>query len=40
MAVKRGEVWLADLSPMRGTEQSDVCPVPEERDTQYFARNS
>ncbi len=27
MAVKRGEVWLADLSPTRGTEQSGVRPV-------------
>ena len=27
MAVKRGEVWKADLSPTRGTEQSGVRPV-------------
>src|SRR5271168_2605014 len=27
MAVRRGEVWLADLSPTRGTEQSGVRPV-------------
>jgi mRNA interferase MazF len=27
MAVKRGEVWLTDLSPTRGTEQSGVRPV-------------
>jgi mRNA interferase MazF len=27
MAVKRGEVWLADLSPSKGTEQSGVRPV-------------
>ncbi|HEY7154550.1 MAG TPA: type II toxin-antitoxin system PemK/MazF family toxin [Gemmataceae bacterium] len=27
MAVKRGEVWLADLSPTRGTEQAGVRPV-------------
>ncbi len=27
MAVMRGEVWQADLSPMRGTEQSGVRPV-------------
>jgi mRNA interferase MazF len=27
MAVKRGEVWRADLSPTRGTEQSGVRPV-------------
>jgi mRNA interferase MazF len=27
MAVKRGEVWLADLSPTRGTEQTGVRPV-------------
>ncbi len=27
MAVKRGEVWQADLSPTRGTEQSGVRPV-------------
>jgi mRNA interferase MazF len=27
MAVKRGEVWRADLSPTRGTEQAGVRPV-------------
>lgn len=27
MAVKRGEVWKADLSPTRGTEQSGGRPV-------------
>ncbi len=27
MAVTRGEVWRADLSPTRGTEQSGVRPV-------------
>jgi mRNA interferase MazF len=27
VAVKRGEVWLADLSPTRGTEQAGVRPV-------------
>lgn len=27
MAVKRGEVWRADLSPTRGSEQSGVRPV-------------
>ncbi len=27
MAVKRGEIWLAGLSPTRGTEQSGVRPV-------------
>jgi mRNA interferase MazF len=27
MAVARGEVWLADLSPTIGTEQSGVRPV-------------
>lgn len=27
MAVKRGEVWKADLSPTRGTEQSGARPV-------------
>jgi mRNA interferase MazF len=27
VAVKRGEVWKADLSPTRGTEQSGVRPV-------------
>jgi mRNA interferase MazF len=27
MAVMRGEVWLADLSPTRGTEQAGVRPV-------------
>jgi mRNA interferase MazF len=27
VAVRRGEVWRADLSPTRGTEQSGVRPV-------------
>lgn len=27
MAVKRGEVWKADLAPTRGSEQSGVRPV-------------
>lgn len=27
MAVKRGEVWRADLAPTRGSEQSGVRPV-------------
>jgi mRNA interferase MazF len=27
MAVSRGEVWKADLSPTRGTEQSGIRPV-------------
>jgi mRNA interferase MazF len=27
MAVNRGEVWLADLAPTRGTEQTGICPV-------------
>jgi mRNA interferase MazF len=27
VAVTRGEVWRADLSPTRGTEQSGVRPV-------------
>ncbi|HWG41506.1 MAG TPA: type II toxin-antitoxin system PemK/MazF family toxin [Gemmataceae bacterium] len=27
MAVKRGEVWKADLSPTRGSEQSGIRPV-------------
>ena len=27
MAVSRGEVWRADLSPSRGTEQAGVRPV-------------
>jgi mRNA interferase MazF len=27
VAVNRGEVWFADLSPMRGTEQSGARPV-------------
>jgi len=26
--VKRGEVWLADLSPTKGTEQTGIRPVP------------
>jgi len=28
MTVKRGEVWLADLNPIRGSEQAGVRPVP------------
>src|SRR3954463_10004752 len=27
MAVTRGEVWMADLSPTRGTEQAGVRPA-------------
>jgi mRNA-degrading endonuclease toxin of MazEF toxin-antitoxin module len=27
MTIKRGEVWLADLNPIRGSEQSGVRPV-------------
>jgi mRNA interferase MazF len=27
VAVKRGEVWLADLSPSRGAEQAGTRPV-------------
>ena len=27
MEVKRGEIWWADLSPTRGTEQSGLRPV-------------
>ena len=27
MAVKRGEIWLADLNPIRGSEQAGVRPV-------------
>jgi len=27
VAVSRGEVWFADLSPTRGTEQSGIRPV-------------
>jgi mRNA interferase MazF len=27
VAVKRGEVWRADLSPARGTEQAGIRPV-------------
>jgi mRNA interferase MazF len=27
VAVSRGEVWRADLSPTRGTEQSGVRPI-------------
>lgn len=27
MTVKRGEVWLADLNPTRGSEQAGVRPV-------------
>jgi mRNA interferase MazF len=27
MIVHRGEVWLADLNPVRGSEQSGVRPV-------------
>lgn len=27
MIVKRGEVWLADLNPTRGSEQAGTRPV-------------
>ena len=27
MIVKRGEIWLADLNPIRGSEQAGVRPV-------------
>ncbi|MEW6201343.1 MAG: type II toxin-antitoxin system PemK/MazF family toxin [bacterium] len=27
MEIKRGEIWLADLNPTRGTEQRGVRPV-------------
>lgn len=27
MIVKRGEIWLADLNPTRGSEQAGVRPV-------------
>ncbi len=27
MTVKRGEVWLADLNPTRGSEQGGTRPV-------------
>lgn len=27
MIVKRGEVWLADLNPVRGSEQAGMRPV-------------
>lgn len=27
MAVKRGEIWLADLNPTRGSEQAGIRPV-------------
>ncbi|WP_445638277.1 hypothetical protein NSTC745_03533 [Nostoc sp. DSM 114161] len=27
MAIKRGEVWLADLNPTRGSEQGGTRPV-------------
>lgn len=27
MAIKRGEVWLADLNPIRGSEQAGIRPV-------------
>jgi mRNA interferase MazF len=27
MTVKRGEVWLADLNPIRGSEQAGVRPI-------------
>lgn len=27
MTVKRGEVWLADLNPIRGSEQAGIRPV-------------
>lgn len=27
MIIKRGEVWLADLNPIRGSEQAGIRPV-------------
>ncbi len=27
MTVKRGEIWLADLNPVRGSEQAGTRPV-------------
>jgi mRNA interferase MazF len=27
MSVKRGEIWLADLNPTRGSEQAGIRPV-------------
>lgn len=27
MTVKRGEIWLADLNPVKGSEQSGIRPV-------------
>jgi mRNA interferase MazF len=27
MAIKRGEIWLADLNPIRGSEQAGMRPV-------------
>jgi len=27
MNPKRGEIWLADLNPTRGSEQAGTCPV-------------
>jgi mRNA interferase MazF len=27
MIVSRGEVWLADLNPVRGSEQAGIRPV-------------
>lgn len=27
MTVKRGEIWLADLNPIRGSEQAGTRPV-------------
>nr|WP_129675128.1 type II toxin-antitoxin system PemK/MazF family toxin [Candidatus Chloroploca sp. Khr17] len=27
MTISRGEIWLADLNPIRGSEQAGVRPV-------------
>lgn len=27
MTVKRGEIWLADLNPTRGSEQAGIRPI-------------
>jgi mRNA interferase MazF len=27
MTVKRGEIWMADLNPIRGSEQAGIRPV-------------
>ncbi len=39
MTLKRGEVWLADLNPIRGSEQAGIRPILPERYHQRLHYN-